>query len=167
MVNSPLKKPHLLRCGLVRLCDAIPPRSLACASHLRLFQRTVEARLNNIFFIFIITSALVSTACEAMTEEQNNQLIEETKNYKFKTVTTKEGFNFNIPEDMPIETRAGITAPIPFDEYMYFKFKKVEERLVVIEKKIDDLQQMLILAKKPELEKSVSPAEKAGVLSSS
>ena len=39
-----MKKPHLLRCSLVRLCDAISiasPRSLACASHLRLFDRTV------------------------------------------------------------------------------------------------------------------------------
>ncbi len=101
----------------------------------------------------------------AMTDEENEKLVQETKNYKFKTVTTKEGLNFNIPEDMPIEKRNGVTAPIPFDEYMYFKLRKVEEKLASLEKKIDELQSVFSAFKKTEAQKALSPAEKAGVLS--
>lgn len=108
---------------------------------------TVWTRVS-IFYFLAMGVVLVSNVSEAMTEEQNRQLLEETKNYKFKTVTTKEGLNFNIPEDMPIETRAGVTAPIPFEEYLYFKFKKLEEKLITIEKKIDDLQATLISIQK-------------------
>jgi hypothetical protein len=96
----------------------------------------------------VIGGVLVSNVAGAMTEEQSKQLVEEMKNYKFKTVTTKEGLNFNIPEDMPIETRAGITAPIPFEEYQYFKLKKLEEKLLTIEKKIDELQVTLTTLQK-------------------
>ncbi len=43
--NGLLEKSHLLRCSVVRLCDAIPiapPRSLPRALHLRFFQQTVK-----------------------------------------------------------------------------------------------------------------------------
>ena len=166
MLSSLLKKPHPLRCSLApfkRRPSGTPPRLLGRALRIRLFQQTAS-----VFFVFVMGSLLVSNFSEAvteeqkiLTEEQNKQLLEETKDYKFKTVTTEEGLHFNIPEDMPIERRAGVVAPMPFDEYMYFKFKKLEERLVVIEKKIDDLQQMLISSKKPVPQPSVSPAEKA------
>ena len=45
MTSSLLKKPHLLRCSVVRLCDAIPiasPRSLLRVLHMRLFQQTAK-----------------------------------------------------------------------------------------------------------------------------
>lgn len=123
--------------------------------------------MNNIFFVFVVMSVLGWVPCEGMAEEQSEPVAEEAKNFRFKTVTTKEGFNFNIPEDMPIETRAGITGPIPFNEYIYFKFKKVEERLGLVEKKIDELEKALISIKKFESEKQVSSEANAGILRSS
>lgn len=69
---------------------------------------------------------------------------EESKpNFEYKTVTTPEGLTFRVPEDMPIEKRGGIVAPIPFDEYMYGKFAKVEGRLYKIETKLTRMEELL------------------------
>ena len=72
-------------------------------------------------------------------EAERKKVEAEIRNYRFKTVTTPEGLNFNVPEDMPIEKRNGVIQPIPFEEYLYFKFSKINERLDVIENKIDKL----------------------------
>ena len=67
----------------------------------------------------------------------------EKPNFKYKTVTTPEGLVFRVPEDMPIEKRAGILAPIPFDEYSYGKFAQIQDRLNKLETKLDKLQETL------------------------
>ena len=84
--------------------------------------------------------ALACAGKTAFADDTERQKAEdEMKNYRFKTVTTPEGLNFNIPEDMPIETRNGLKAPIPYDEYLYFKFKKLEEKLNETGAKIDKM----------------------------
>ena len=90
------------------------------------------------FFVIAVLGLSLAGISQAMTEEENAKLQEDMKDYKFKPVTTKEGLHFSIPEDMPIEKRNGITAPIPFEEYLYFKFKKIEEKMTALDKKIDD-----------------------------
>ena len=65
---------------------------------------------------------------------------EENANFKYKTVTTKEGLVFRVPEDMPVEKRDGLLAPIPFDEYMYGKFKQVDVKLQSINEKLDRIE---------------------------
>ena len=45
----------------------------------------------------------------------------------------KEGLNFTLPPDWPIEKRGGITAPIPVEEYLGKKFSAVESRLKLLE----------------------------------
>jgi hypothetical protein len=67
----------------------------------------------------------------------------EDDNFKYHTVTTKEGLNFRVPEDMPIETRNGLQVPMPFDEYMYGKFKQMDSRLKSIETKLTTIQNIL------------------------
>ena len=119
-----------------------------------------------IFVLLATAGVLFSGVARALTEEENQKLIEEAKNYQFKTVTTKEGLNFKIPEDMPIETRNGILAPIPFEEYLYLKLRKLEERMTSIEKKIDDLLEIFAATRKKEAERERSLQEKAGLLSS-
>ena len=73
----------------------------------------------------------------------------ESVNFEYKTVTTKEGLVFRVPDDMPIETRNGVTGPIPFDEYVYAKFKKLESRIATLETKVADLESQLVLLKTP------------------
>ncbi|OGW91401.1 MAG: hypothetical protein A3D28_00350 [Omnitrophica bacterium RIFCSPHIGHO2_02_FULL_63_14] len=67
----------------------------------------------------------------------------EDENFPYRTVTTAQGLTFRVPEDMPVETRGGIQAPIPFDEYMYGKFKQMEIRLNKIDSKLDLIQKGL------------------------
>ena len=90
--------------------------------------------------LLVLVIALTCAGKTAFADNAERQKAEdEIKNYRFKTVTTPEGLNFNIPEDMPIETRNGLKAPIPYDEYLYFKFKKLEERLIEMGDKMDKM----------------------------
>ena len=75
----------------------------------------------------------------AYNEEEAKKISDELKENGFKDVTTKEGLVFRIPSDMPIEQRGGIVAPVPFDEYLYIKFKKIEERVAEVDKKLTTL----------------------------
>jgi len=56
----------------------------------------------------------------------------------------KNGLNFQVPEDWPIEKRGGIVAPIPTEEYMSIKFKATEEEFQIIKadliSKFEELQ---------------------------
>ena len=94
--------------------------------------------------LLILVMALSFAGKTAFADDAERQKTEEEmKNYRFKTVTTPEGLNFKIPEDMPIETRNGLKAPIPYDEYQYFKYKKLEEKLVETDAKIDKIAALL------------------------
>ena len=73
-------------------------------------------------------------------EGERKKVEAEIRDYRFKTVTTPEGLNFNVPEDMPIEKRNGVIQPIPFEEYLYFKFSKIQEKLTSLDEKMDKLQ---------------------------
>ena len=119
-----------------------------------------------VFALALIGVTLSGAASYVLAEEENEKLPDETKGYKFKTVTTQEGLNFSVPEDMPIVTRNGIKAPLPFEEYLYMKFKELEEKMNVIEKKIDDLREVFASTKAKEAAKEQSLQEKAGLLSS-
>lgn len=68
----------------------------------------------------------------------------EDPNFSYKTITTREGLTFRVPEDMPIENRNGIQTPIPFDQYMYGKFKQIENKLKEVDAKLDRIEKMLI-----------------------
>ena len=94
---------------------------------------------------FLVVAGVFLTASTAVwaDDTEREKTAEEMQKYRFKTVTTPEGLNFNIPEDMPIETRNGIKAPIPYDEYQYFKYKKLEEKLSDTNAKIDKMVETL------------------------
>ena len=77
----------------------------------------------------------------AADDSERTQVEEDLKNYGFKTVTTPEGLHFNVPDDMPIQKKDGLVAPLPFDEYLYYKFRKMDEKLSEMGKKIDKLQE--------------------------
>ena len=90
-------------------------------------------------FVFFIGFFFLAGAAHSAEVDERKKVEEEIKGYRFKTVTTPEGLNFTIPEDMPIETRNGLKGPIPFDEYLYFKFRKLDEKLTETNVKIDKL----------------------------
>ena len=92
-------------------------------------------------FIFL---ALVGMCPLAFGDDAQREKTEsEFQKYRFKKVTTPEGLNFNIPEDMPIETRNGLKGPIPYDEYLYFKIMKLNEKITQVEGKVDTLASSL------------------------
>ena len=89
--------------------------------------------------VFISTHLVLA----ALTQSQDADSNFNETSFKYRTVKTKEGLIFRVPEDMPIETRGGIQAPIPFDEYIYRKFKQTETRLQSLERKIDRIEAKL------------------------
>ena len=92
-----------------------------------------------IIFLWLVLS--VSSWGFAAEEPRETQ--EGPANFKYRTITTEEGLVFRVPEDMPIEKKNGILAPIPFDEYMYGKFKQIDERLKRIETKLEAISDSL------------------------
>lgn len=50
-----------------------------------------------------------------------------------ETTKTKKGLRFTVPEDWPVEERAGVVAPISVAEYVTKKFRDIESRLEKIE----------------------------------
>ncbi len=87
--------------------------------------------------LILLTLLTVGSSVGAATPEEKK-----AANFEYQT-TTKEGLTFRVPEDMPIEKRDGIMAPIPFDEYMYGKFKQLEKKMQGLEEKIAQLEKML------------------------
>lgn len=83
----------------------------------------------------------LSTA--AVSADDPNAPKAETPNFPYKTLKTKEGLIFRVPSDMPVETRGGIQAPIPFDEYVYGKFEALESKYLRLEKRTALLEQKI------------------------
>jgi len=61
-----------------------------------------------------------------------------------ENIKKRNGLNFHVPEDWPIEKRGGILAPIPTEEYISIKFKATEEEFQAIKvdltSKFEELQ---------------------------
>ncbi len=55
-------------------------------------------------------------------------------------VKTRQGLNFQLPEDWPLEKRGGTVGPVPIEEYLGVKFAKLESRLAKLEKQMTELQ---------------------------
>jgi len=95
-------------------------------------------------------------------ETADSTMAEEMKKYRFETVTTKEGFKFSIPSDMPIERKDGLVTPIPFEEYLYIKFKMIEERIGKMEKRLDTMEEKLLTKIEEVKGLQIEAAKKAG-----
>lgn len=90
------------------------------------------------------SAALAETAVETAVEAKSDAPAPSVENFKYTTVTTPEGLTFRVPEDMPIEKRNGIVAPIPFDEYMYGKFRQMDARMSSIEARLGRIEELLL-----------------------
>lgn len=72
----------------------------------------------------------------------------EQEEFEYKTVIKEvAGHRFDVPEDMPIERKDGIIAPIAIDKYIALKFSRLEKKLDIrfekIEESIKELEQDL------------------------
>jgi len=54
-------------------------------------------------------------------------------------IKTKQGLHFMLPEDWPVEKKDGMINPIPIQEYLYTKFKKLESRLDTVEEQLNEI----------------------------
>ncbi len=119
--------------------------------------------------IFVLGISLPGRAFAA---EEKKPTESEADDYKFETITTKEGLKFRVPKDMPIESRDGVTAPVSTEEYVYVKFKRLDKRLDGFDKKLEGMEQKLgriekiTLAAAGDKFKEASTDEKPRVLTS-
>ncbi len=98
------------------------------------------SRMRLFFLVFFLALfVLPHFLCLADDTDENSK--EELPNFTYHDVTTKEGLVFRVPEDMPIVKRSGILAPLPFDEYVYRKFKKSERELKRVESRLNALEE--------------------------
>ncbi len=99
---------------------------------------------NKAIVLFLgVMFSVTSYAWADYSEEQAKQMEEDIKKLGFKTMTTKEGLNFNIPADMPVVTRNGLTSPVNFDEYLYVKYRQLQDELKQMGTKLDGLSDKL------------------------
>ena len=104
-------------------------------------------------FVLGVLVAVFFSSGWAFSADQAKLTDEEKLEVESSTITTKEGLTFRVPKDMPIEMRNGIQAPVPIEEYMYAKFKKVEKKMGKMEEKLDNIEKLLIELKEKNTEK--------------
>lgn len=82
--------------------------------------------------VFWLVAIVLSLPCVGFAQEEKET---ETAENPVRVVS---GVGFSVPADWPIVRRNGATGPIPIEEYMGLKFKKLEERISALEKKLDE-----------------------------
>lgn len=113
-------------------------------------------------FIVLFLIFLVHRPALVLAQELDKQLeAADESNFQYQTVQTPEGLVFQVPEDMPIEKKNGLQSPMPFDEYMYGKFKQMDRRLTGIDQKLDRIEKLLSTEKEP---KPAVKSEEPGIL---
>ncbi len=104
---------------------------------------TSSVRNKAIVLVLGVIFSITSFAWADYSEEEAKRMEEDIKKLGFKTMTTKEGLNFNIPADMPVVTRNGLTSPVNFDEYLYVKYRQLQDELKQMGTKLDGLSDKL------------------------
>ena len=103
-----------------------------------------SSALKRTIVLFVgVLFGVASFAWADYSEEEAKRMEEDIKKLGFKTMTTKEGLNFNIPADMPVVTRNGLTSPVNFDEYLYVKYRQLQDELKQMGTKLDGLSDKL------------------------
>ncbi len=98
-------------------------------------------------FLFLLTCLLGTgsgSVGHAYDDAEAQKTADYMKKYRFESVTTKEGLTFSVPSDMPIERKNGLVQPIPYEEYLYIKFKLMEERMRSMEVHLDKMEEKML-----------------------
>ena len=109
-------------------------------------------------FLFLAGLLVLSGSALGYDEAEADKTAEYMKKYRFETVTTKEGLVFSVPSDMPIDRKNGLVQPIPYEEYLYIKFKLMEERMKSMEEHLDKMEEKM-LSKFAELKAQIKSLE--------
>lgn len=80
----------------------------------------------------------------------------EDNNFYYQTKMTKEGLIFRVPEDMPIERRGGLQVPMQFDEYMYGKFRQLDNVLKDMQARLDRIEKLLTEMKEEQAKRKLA-----------
>ncbi len=104
---------------------------------------TTNVRHKTIILFFGLIFGVTSFAWAEYNEAEAKRMEEDIKKLGFKTMTTKEGLSFNVPADMPVVTRNGLTSPVNFDEYLYVKYRQLQDELKLMGTKLDSLNEKL------------------------
>ncbi len=100
-------------------------------------------RNKTIILLVGVIFGATSIAWADYSEAEAKRMEEDIKKLGFKTMTTKQGLHFNIPADMPVITRDGLTSPVNFDEYLYVKYRQLQDELKLMGIKLDGLSDKL------------------------
>ncbi len=101
--------------------------------------------MRNRVIILLVGAVLGATSLARAdyNEAEAKRMEDDIKKLGFKTMTTKEGLHFNIPADMPVITRDGLTQPVNFDEYLYVKYRQLQDEMKLMGTKLDGLSDKL------------------------
>lgn len=92
-----------------------------------------------IFALFVyILQALLPVL--VMAQENEGSAVKQDDNMVVKVV---DGHKFRVPEDMPIEKKDGIIAPMEISEYISRKFAKLEKRVEGMEISMKEIEDRL------------------------
>jgi len=58
---------------------------------------------------------------------------DDARTYGKTVIKVVDGQRFQLPEDMPLQSKNNIIAPMPIEQYIAMKFERLEERLQRIE----------------------------------
>ena len=81
------------------------------------------------FFLISFAILVISSTVEATDEKKDVTILK-----------TKDGLNFKVPPDWPVEERDGIVGPIPIEEYLAQKFSSLEKRIRGVEQQATSLE---------------------------
>ncbi len=82
-------------------------------------------------WIMLLAVMLVLPAVAFSTEETPKSDSTETE------VRVSRGIRYSVPKDWPMDERNGGISPVPTEDYMLLKFKKIDERLAALEKQLN------------------------------
>ena len=102
-------------------------------------RETTRHRIMRLAALVIASAGWLAIAAATRAEDQRSDA-------SSMVLKTKEGLNFKVPADWPIEKRNGILGPIPVEEYLARKFGALENRLQSLERQASALDLRLRVA---------------------
>lgn len=91
--------------------------------------------MNKMLMILPIFMMIFSSGLSA--QEDRYEHSDDDSTYVLKT---QDGLTFRVPEDMPIEKRDGVVAPMPFNEYIFLKIKQINKDLSDVKDRLSALE---------------------------